>query len=364
MEGAEDEADKTHEPTQHKLDEARKKGELARSADLNTAGSYGGFLLAALAAGATSITDTSSILMPFLDRPERFAEMLFTADGGGGGAALGGALWTVTTALAIWFVLPGAVALLSVLAQRSLVFAPTRLEPKFSRIDPVENARNKYGLSGIFEFAKSAVKLLLYGVLLGVYLTWRLPEMAGSLHGEPRIIGALMAQMTLEFLLVVLLISLAIGAVDYLWQHYDHRRKQMMSHKEVRDEHKQHEGDPHMKQQRRQKAMQIAGSNMTADVPQADVVIVNPTHYAVALHWNRAPGSAPVCVAKGVDHMAHAIRDLAFEHGVPVHSDPPTARALHAGTEIGEEIDPAHYRAVAAAIRFAEAMRRKAGRPA
>jgi len=363
MSGAQDdEAEKTHEPTQHKLDEARKKGELARSADLNTAGSYGGFLLAALAAGSGSIRDVSSELMGFLDHPAHFARQVFAVDGGGGGPALGGVMGALALGLMVWFLLPGAMALLAVLAQRSLVVAPSKLEPKLSRINPVENAKNKYGPTGLFEFAKSAVKLLLYCALLGAYLTWRLPEMAGSVHGEPHIIGALMARMTLEFLFVVLLIALAIGAVDFFWQHYDHRRRQMMSHKEVRDEHKENEGDPHMKQQRRQKGMEIAASQMMAEVPKADVVIVNPTHYAVALAWSRAPGSAPVCVAKGVDHMARTIRELAHEHGVPVHSDPPAARALHVGTEIGAEIDPAQYRAVAAAIRFADAMRRKAGR--
>ena len=89
-------------------------------------------------------------------------------------------------------------------------------------------------------------------------------------------------------------------------------------------------------------------------------MIVNPTHYAVALTWSRAPGSAPVCVAKGVDHVAHTIREIAFEHGIPVRQDAPTARALHASTQIGDEINPEHYRAVAAAIRFAESMRRRA----
>jgi flagellar biosynthetic protein FlhB len=263
--------------------------------------------------------------------------------------------------MAVWFALPAGMALLSVLAQRSFVVAPSKLEPKLSRINPVENAKNKYGPTGLFEFAKSALKLLLFCALLGAYLAGRLPQIAGSLHAEPRIIGGQMARMTLEFLFVVLLIALAIGAVDFFWQHYDHRRRNMMSHKEIRDEHKQNEGDPHVKQQRRQKAMEIASNRMMADVPQADVIIVNPTHYAVALKWSRAPGAAPTCVAKGVDHLAKAIRDAAFEHGVPVHSDPPAARALYAGTDIGQEVDASQYRAVAAAIRFADQMRRRAG---
>lgn len=356
-----DDADKTQEPTQHKLDEARKKGDLARSADLNTAGSYAGFLLAATAAGAASIHDASSTFMLMLSGSDQFASTVFDPEGGGGASALGGVVLSICLAMAAWFALPAGMALLSVLAQRSFVVAPSKLEPKLSRINPAENAKNKYGPSGLFEFSKSALKLLLFCLLLGAYLAGRLPHIAGSLHAEPNIVGALMARMTLEFLFVVLFIALAIGAVDFVWQHHDHRRRNMMSHKEIRDEHKQNEGDPHMKGQRRQKAMQIATNHMMADLPKADVVIVNPTHYAVALKWSRAAGAAPACVAKGVDHVAQAIRECAHEHGVPVHSDPPTARALYAGTEIGQEVDASQYRAVAAAIRFADKMRRKAG---
>jgi flagellar biosynthetic protein FlhB len=117
-----------------------------------------------------------------------------------------------------------------------------------------------------------------------------------------------------------------------------------------------------MKQERRQRAYDIAMNQMMADIPEADVVIVNPTHYAVALKWDRARGTAPKCVAKGVDEIAAKIREIAAEHGVALHSDPPTARAIHATVEIGDEIRPEHYRAVAAAIRFAEAMRKKARR--
>jgi len=166
--------------------------------------------------------------------------------------------------------------------------------------------------------------------------------------------------MMIEFMAVVLCVALAIGGVDYLWQRYDHLRRHRMSHRDLQDEHKQHEGDPHMKNERRQRANRIAGDQMMADVPGADVVIVNPTHYAVALKWSRAPNSAPICVAKGVDHVALAIRAVAKDHGVPVRSDPPTARAIHATTDIGMEIDPEQYQTVAAAIRFSEAMRHKA----
>jgi len=137
-------------------------------------------------------------------------------------------------------------------------------------------------------------------------------------------------------------------------------RKNMMSRKDLTDEAKDSEGDPHMKQKRRQRAQEIALSQMIQDVPDADVIIVNPTHYAVALKWSRLPGEAPVCVAKGVDEVAKTIRKVAQEAGVPIRSDPPVARALHATVEIGQEIPPEHYRAIAAAIRFAEAMKKRA----
>ncbi|MEQ8897798.1 MAG: flagellar type III secretion system protein FlhB [Roseovarius sp.] len=357
MAGPDDDADKSHEPTQHKLDEARKKGELARSADLSTAAAYGGFLLAAIAAGNASVTRISEAMMALLGRPEALARLVFD---GSAAAPLSRLLMAVVLGLAAWFLIPAALALGAVIAQRAFVVAPDKIRPRLSRINPLQNAKNKYGPGGLFEFAKSAAKLLLYSLLLGVFLSMRLSDMAGALHAEPGLIGALLGSMLVDFMAVVVMIALAIGVVDLVWQNFDHRRRNRMSHKEVRDEHKQHEGDPHMKQERRQRAQRIATDQMMAEVPRADVVLVNPTHFAVALKWSRLPGSAPVCVAKGVDHVALAIRELALESGVAVRHDPPTARALYAATAIGQEIEPTHYRAVAAAIRFAEAMRRKA----
>ena len=184
--------------------------------------------------------------------------------------------------------------------------------------------------------------------------------MALTLYAEPPVIGGMLAHLLIEFMFVVLLISLVIGAVDYLWQRHDFMRQNRMSYRELQDEHKRSEGDPHLKQERRQRGAEIATSQMMADVPTADVVIVNPTHYAVALKWSRAPGSAPVCVAKGVDHIAHTIREVATEHSIPIRHDPPTARVLYATTQLGDEIEPDHYKAVAAAIRFAQTMRARA----
>ncbi|WP_348541464.1 EscU/YscU/HrcU family type III secretion system export apparatus switch protein [Sulfitobacter albidus] len=169
-----------------------------------------------------------------------------------------------------------------------------------------------------------------------------------------------MTRICITFLMVTVVVSGLIGGIDAVFQHFEHIRKNMMSRKDMTDEAKQNEGDPHLKQERRQRAFEASQNQMMKDVPTADVIIVNPTHYAVALRWSREAGSAPVCVAKGVDEIAATIRRLAAEAGVPIHSDPPTARALHATTDIGDEIAEESYAAVAAAIRFAEEMRLRA----
>ena len=201
-----DEADKSHEPTRHKLEEARKKGDLARSADLHAAAAYGGFLLAALAAGEASIGRVSSALMVLLDQASPLSRAVFA---GSAASALAGVATAVVLGLAAWFLIPGTAALVSVAAQRGLVVAPNKVRPRLSRIDPIQNAKQKFGPSGLFEFAKSFAKLALYSVLLGVFLTVRLSDMAGAVHAEPNLVGALMARMVVEFMAVVVMIALA-----------------------------------------------------------------------------------------------------------------------------------------------------------
>ncbi len=357
MAGQNDDTDKSFEPTQHKLDEARKKGDVARSADIDTAATYGGVLLVALAAGASMTELAGTALRHLIDHATVLAEVVFA---GSGQTALSGIMLSVAMALTAWFLVPALLVILSNLAQRSFVFAPEKLRPKLSRINPVQNAKNKYGITGLFEFSKNLVKLIAYSAVLGAYLSANLSDMVGAVHSEARIVGALMMNMLVEFMAVVLAVALAIGAIDFLWHRFDHRRKLRMSFREIQEEHKNHEGDPHLKQERRQRGTRIAMEQMMSDVPNADVVIVNPTHFAVALKWSRLPGSAPECIAKGKDHVALAIRDRAFETGVPVRQDAATARALFATVEVGQEVSPDQYKAVAAAIRFAETMRRRA----
>ena len=357
MSGQDDDTDKTFDPTPEKLRKAREKGEVAKSTDLSVAAAYAGLVIAFYGFGAGSISALGSTLMTLLDQPDRLAELFFE---GPSSAPVGGLLAGVSGAVLPWFLLPFVLVLLSIVGQKAFVFAPSKLEMKLSKISIISNAKNKFGRSGLFEFGKSFTKLVVYSVCLGFYLNARLPEMVASVGTSPFTVVTLLAQLGMEFLGIALLVSLIIGVVDAGFQHAEHHRKNMMSRKEIMDETKDSEGDPHMKGKRRQRGQEIAMSSMIAEVPKADVIIVNPTHYAVALQWGRERGTAPTCIAKGVDEVAAVIRRVANENAIPIHSDPPTARALHATIEIGDEILEEHYAPVAAAIRFAEEMRKRA----
>lgn len=357
MSGQDDDSgDKQHEPTQRKLEEARRKGQTPRSQDLTTAAAYAGALLAFAAAGGWTIDRLGRAGRAFLDRPDQLAEQIFGASAVPAGSLLG----TVGAALTPVIAIPAVFALAAIAVQRGFTITAENLAPRLSRISPSATAAEKFGRSGLFEFAKSTAKLVLVSAVLAVFLDREWPRVAGLLLHSPGVVSAEMGRMLVEFLAVVVAVSLAVGLLDFLWQRLEHLRRNRMSHKELMDETKESEGDPHTRSERRRRATDIATNRMLADVPKADVVIVNPSHYAVALKWSRKRGSAPVCVAKGVDEIAARIREAAATAGVPVHRDPPTARALHATVEVGEEIRPDHYRAVAAAIRFAERIRARA----
>lgn len=351
-----DPRDKPHDPTPKKLEDARKKGELARSPELNTAFMYLGLLLCAATLGGAAMIEAGDSLTVFLARADALAVPQ--------GARISSGLpaepfLQLLIPLLPWFLAPALFVLLSVAIQKNLVFAPDKLKFKLSRISPVSNFKNKFGMNGLFEFFKSTVKLTIFSVILAIFLISEKDQIisAVTLNAQQGVL--IWLRLCLSLLVFVLLTSAAIAGLDVIWQRHAHLRQHRMSDQEIKDEHKESEGDPHFKSARRSKAQDIATNKMMHEVAHSDVVIVNPTHYAVALKWDRSRAGAPVCVAKGVDETAARIRERASLSGVPIFSDPPTARQLHADIRIDQEILPEHYRAVAAAIRFAEALRQK-----
>ncbi|MEL6979995.1 MAG: flagellar type III secretion system protein FlhB [Pseudomonadota bacterium] len=349
--------EKTLDPTPQRLERARQDGDVAKSQDLAAVAGYIGVMIALLVSAGAMGLGFAAPLSSFIASPQLLIDKIL---GGGGPAIAGEIIGYSLLALAPLFLFPMAAVIIVLFAQRAIVFAPSKLEPKLSRISPISNAGQKFGPTGLMEFAKSVVKLIAIGAILVAVFLGAHDGVAALVEIDARALPELLLQEAMLMLGAAIVIAGAIAALDVVWQQYDHRRRLRMTVQEMRDESKETDGDPTMKMTRQQKARQIAMNRAMEEVPKADVVIVNPLHYAVALKWSRAPGSAPVCVAKGVDEIALKMREIAGEHKVPIHEDPPTARALYATVEIDQEIDNEHYQAVAVAIRFADAMRAKA----
>ncbi len=358
MSDEEDDGDKPYEATDRKLEEARKQGQFPYSSDLVTAASYAGFTVFAAILGGSALIAAGGVLQTTLSEGLRAGP-----DPQAAIREVRGALLALVFPVAGWMVVPGALALLAIIGQGGPVFAPARMAPAWHKISPLASLKQKFGISGLVEFAKGLVKSTLIAVVLGYYLAGALPEIIASSTLDVRQVVALLLDATVKVIMLATAVALAMGLFDLLWQRFNHSQRHRMSRKEMEDEMREAEGDPMLKSQRRQAGIAIALNQAAAAVPKADVVIVNPTHYAVALAWDRAGGRAPVCVAKGTDEVALHIRKLAAENGVPVRSDPPTARALHAAVAVGQEVPRAHFRAVAAAIRFADKIRSRKGTP-
>ncbi|MDA8746709.1 flagellar type III secretion system protein FlhB [Litoreibacter sp.] len=355
----EDAAEKSFEATPQKLEQARKRGEFAKSSDLTAAASYLGLILAILIVGPQSVERLASVASELIASSDRISAQGF---GVSGSPFLGELLSEILVSLIGFFAVPALIVVLVLTVERAWVFAPEKLMPKLSRISIISGAKNKFGANGLFEFGKSAFKLIFVSGLLYWFAVGNFETLMLSVALVPGQTLQTMIDLMSEFLLLVFAMSLFVGGVDYFWQVASHLRKNRMTRQEVEDESKSNEGDPHHKQARRQRGYEIAMNQMMAEVPKADVILVNPTHYAVALKWDRASLGAPICLAKGVDEIAARIREVAQEANIAIHSDPPTTRAVYASVELGQQILPEHYRAVAVAIRFAEAAKRKAGK--
>lgn len=354
--GQDSDAEKSLEPTQRRLEEMRRDGDIARSAELTSAAALGGFaLIFALGGGALAL-HVGEIGTSLLGQADRLAPRLLT----GSAALTNDLLGQLALILLPVFGLPLVLIFASAFGQRGLIVVPSRIAPKWSRISPIGGAKAHFGREGLVAFLRNLAKSGAVLLALGLVLWPVLPDLLARHDLSGGAAGLWMAQLALKLLVIAAVLAVVFGGLDFGWQWWLHRQRAMMTREEMKSEMKDSEGDPHLKSHRRQRAQEIALNSMLADVRTADVVVVNPTHYAVALKWKRSDKRPPVVVAKGVDDIAARIRERAAEAGVPIFSDPPTARALHATVEIGKTIRPDHYKAVAAAIRFSELMRRRA----
>ena len=349
-------AEKSHDPTPQKLRKSREKGDVPYSAEATAAATYAGLFFILIAAAGWCVMQLCTLLIGFLRRPDDIGARLFSATDGG---FLSEIILRAIAPLAPLFLTLMLAAVLSILAQQSFAVSLSKIKPQLSRLSIIGNVKKKYGPDGLVEFLKSAAKLgAVLAILFFAYKSRfaELPQLSGL---PPHAVADLLLRESIVFCGYVTAAAILIAAIDLPWRRFQHHNKLKMTYQELKDENKENEGDPHLKSARRSRAESIAANRMMADVPKADIVIVNPTHYAVALKWDRKARAAPKCVAKGVDEIAARIRETAAASGVPIKRDPPTARSIYSMVKIGDEIRKEHYAAVAAAIHYADEMRKK-----
>jgi len=349
-----DKTSKTEEPTQRRLDEARRKGQVASSREVNHALILGaGALLIGVLAPALA-SDVATALRPLLERPHSFAATPGDLD-----RLLAGLLGELGAALLLAAALMVGAALAGGLIQNGPVLSPGPLAPKLERVSPAAGARRLFSLRSLVEFGKGLAKIALVAAA-GVALLW--PAGPIILQAAGLEVGALVGllhDLALRLLAGIALLVGLIALLDTLYQRFEHRKQLRMSRRDLQDEFKQTEGDPFIKARLRSLRMERARRRMMAEVPKATVVVTNPIHLAVALRYEAPSMAAPRVVAKGQGALAERIRAVARDHGVPVIENPPLARTLHASVELDAEVPPAHYRAVAEVIGYV--LRARAG---
>jgi flagellar biosynthetic protein FlhB len=344
--------DKTQDPTAKKLEDAHKRGDVAKSIEVNT-----WFMIA----GATFVMSSfsgsiaSNLTVPLKNLLEHAGQM--KTDGASLLLLVGRLESMLLVALGIPFVLLIVAAVSSHLVQHRPVWSVDPITPKFSKLSPMAGAKRLFGKQAAANFAKGLFKVIVLGVVMAMVM-WPEHERADAMvRIDPNLILDLTRSLALKLMGTVVAMLAIVATLDYLFQYRSWFERQKMSLQEVKDEYKQSEGDPHIKGRIRALRVARMRKRMMAAVPTASVVITNPTHYAVALKYERGM-PAPICVAKGVDLIALKIREVAAAHDVPVVENVPLARALHATVEIDDEIPVEHYHAVAEVIGYVMKLKR------
>jgi flagellar biosynthetic protein FlhB len=342
-----DDSQKTEDPTQKRLDEARRKGQVAISRELNN-----WLMLTA----ATILIGTSSrpLMRHLTEYLQGFIERAGTMPSGPGG--LTGMLFDMFKAVLGMLLLPllvlMAAAFLGPFLQVGPIFAPDVIKPDLSKLSPIKGWERLFSRRAIMEFVKGLLKIGIIGTAGTLLLS---PYFGQAEHMVGLPLSLLMSEiytLVMRLLVGILAILLIVAIIDVVYQRVEFHKKLRMSKQEIKDEYKQSEGDPHVKAKLRQLRTERARKRMMQAVPRADVVITNPTHFAIALEYKPATMEAPICLAKGADDLALRIRAEAEKHKITIFENPPLARVLYATVEVDEEVPPEHYKAVAEVISF------------
>lgn len=348
---------KTEEATPRKLEDARKKGDVAKSADVGSALSLLGAAAVVLTAGGMFANQIAEQMLPFIAAPHT---MLGGLDAGAGIEIGGRALWAITPFL-------GAVMLATIiggaggnLAQSGIMFTGEKLKPQWERVSPMAGFKRIFGPDGLVQFLKTFLKLLAVGFICWMVMKPHVREFENLAAMPPAAILPLSRDLAIALMSAALIFLSFTAGADYLWQRFRFHERMKMTKEEVKEDYKQSEGDPHVKAKLKQIRAQRSRQRMMQNVPKATVIVTNPTHYSVALRYEPSEGdAAPICVAKGVDAVAMRIREVAREHNVPIVENVPLARALYAAVDVDETIPREHFEAAAKIIGFVMGQRKK-----
>ncbi|MEZ5825102.1 MAG: flagellar biosynthesis protein FlhB [Geminicoccaceae bacterium] len=347
-----DDSQKTEEPTQKRLQDARNKGQIANSREVSNFMIITTATLLIAAYAPYGMHNMTEVLQVYLS-----GAATMSIDG----PALGQRLMSLLADVAlIMLAVFGAFILSAVTAaavQNGIVWSAESITPKFEKVSPLSGLKRLFSLKSIVEFIKNVTKMSLIAIL-GFAVVW--PE-----HGRLMVTGRLEPVIAMGYLHeVVLTLFIAMSTAmavlagfDFAYQRFEFMKQMRMSKRDIQDEHKQSEGDPMIKQRLRGLRMERARQRMMAEVPTSTVVVTNPTHVSVALRYEQGRDAAPVVVAKGVELVALRIREIARDNDVPIVESPPLARALNSQVELGQTIPPAHFQAVAEIIGYVLRMR-------
>jgi flagellar biosynthetic protein FlhB len=341
-----DQSERSEEPTQKRLDEAIRRGDVVKSQEVNT-----WFIIGA---AALNLMIFSGSMGGGLETALRglIANAHTVAFDGGGLMRLIARLGSeIIAAAAIPFLVLMGAAVAGNMIQHRFLWSAEPLRPALSKISPGAGLKRLFSRQALVNFAKGLAKLAIVGGIMGALLWPERSRLDALVDTDPAGTLGITRSLSLSTLGVVVAVLTVIAALDYLWQYRQWYERQKMSLRELKEEFKQTEGDPAIKAKIRQLRQTRARKRMIAQVPKASVVITNPTHFAVALQYERGM-NAPVCLAKGADAVALRIRAVAEEARVPIVENPPLARALHATVELDQEIPPEHYKAVAEVISY------------
>ena len=341
-----DNSQKTEDPTQKRLEEARRKGDIAKSQDVPI-----WFLMMAIAgimaaAGplAAMIADP---LVRIMDHPHAFH-----LAGGGAQQLMTSLLMSLALPLMVIFAAIAVAGVLGHIVQSRPLWTGEKIKPDLSKLSPMKGLQRMFGMQGWVNLLKSIAKMGAITAAM-IYAVW--PE-ATAISESGRLDPSGMLAMTQviagRLLLAAVIVVGLIAGGDFIYQRWSFMQRMCMSRRDVRDEVKQQEGDPHIRARLRQIRLERSRKRMMQNVPKSTVVITNPTHYSVALRYDPEKDAAPMCMAKGADEVALRIRELAKEHNIPIVENVPLARALFASVEVEESVPREHFEAVAKVIGF------------